>query len=52
MRCLFVVHDRDFAVHALVERNKSLGSSYTVNVLNLVVEQLHQMLVVAGIKLD
>ena len=46
------VFDGYLAVDALVERDEGFGACDATDALNLVVEQFHQMLVVAGIKLD
>ena len=40
------------ALDALVERDECLGRHHTRNHLHLVVEQIHEMLVVAGIHLE
>lgn len=47
-----VVMDGDFAVDAVVERNQSLCARHSVNHLDTVIEQFHQMLVIPCIKLD
>ena len=49
--CSSVAH-RHLAVDAVVERDKGLGPGHSLDILNLVVKQLHQVLVVAGIELD
>ena len=44
--------DRNLPYQALLERNERLGSHHARDVLNLAVEQFHQVLIVAGIELD
>ena len=49
---LFFVVDRHLTNQALLKRYERLGGHDTGDVLNLAVEQLHQVLVVASIELD
>lgn len=42
----------DFPINRVVETDESLGTRHTIDHLNLIVEQIHQMLVVTGIQLD
>lgn len=42
----------DLAVYALLKRDECLGLCYAGDVLYVVVEQLHQVLVVFGVYLD
>ena len=46
-----VLWNRHFSLDALLQRDKGLCSNYTRNALHLVVQQIHQLLIVAGIQL-
>ena len=47
---LFLIFNRDFAGYGIIQRNKSFCSDHAGNHLDLVVEQIHQMFVVARIE--
>ena len=47
-----LVFDRYLAIDALVERDERFCASNAIDALNLVVEQLHEMLIVASIHLN
>ena len=47
-----LVFDRNLAVDALVERDESFGAGDAADALNFVVEQFHQVLVVASVHFD
>ncbi len=52
LRSLTIDLDVDLSVHALLKRDKRFGLRYALNMLDTVVEQLHEMLVVLSVNLD
>lgn len=54
VRSAFLLLDRygDDALDALLERDEGLGGDYALYALHLVVEQVHELLIVAGIEFD
>ena len=52
MRLILLVVDGNYARNALVERDKGFGRDDALNLLNLIVELAHKVLVVDGVQFD